>query len=169
LLVAVAHTRAADTTPLAGASAGSLIAAALASGRPTPEARPAAAQLCVVGRATTDAAAYARCILQILDALKVLTADLRLRGTRGRLRPVLEGVLRDLLPADIADRARGRVHVAVTRITPPRKLWPLPRPREVVRGMLITDFEDKEDFIAALLASCYIRALRCAAGRARER
>ena len=165
MLVAVAQTRAADTTPLAGASAGSLIAAALASGRPTPEARTQAALRC--GAYVTDAAA--RCFWQILDALKVLTADLRLRGTRGRLRPVLEGVLRDLLPADIADRARGRVHVAVTRITPPRKLWPLPRPREVVRGMLITDFEDKEDFIAALLASCYIRALRCAAGRARER
>jgi hypothetical protein len=88
----------------------------------------------------------------------VLTADLRLRGTRGRLRPVLEGVLRDLLPADIADRARGRVHVAVTRLAPPRKWWPLPSPRGLVRGELVTDFQDRDDFISALLASCYIRA-----------
>lgn len=71
---------------------------------------------------------------------------------------MLEGVLRDLLPADIADRARGRVHVAVTRLAPPRTWWPLPSPRGLVRGELVTDFADRDDFISALLASCYIRA-----------
>lgn len=95
----------------------------------------------------------------MLEALKCMTNDLRAKGTRGRMRGVLEGVLRDLLPDDIAERARGRVHVAVTRLTPPPfKLWPLPRPREVLRGELVTDFADRDDFIAALLASCYIRA-----------
>jgi hypothetical protein len=65
---------------------------------------------------------------------------------------VLEGVLRDLLPADIARRASGRVHVAVTQLAPG---WAR-NPFRPLSGQLISDFEDKDDFIAALLASCYI-------------
>jgi hypothetical protein len=60
--------------------------------------------------------------------------------------------LNELLPDDIASRARGRVHVAVTRLSPTWAAAPL-RP---VAGDLVTDFRDKADFIAALLASCYI-------------
>jgi hypothetical protein len=88
----------ADTTPLAGASAGSLIAAALVSGRTTPEAR--AKRSACLQRATMpllrvsswlsrQLLTHARSLtrpLQILDALKAMAADLRRNGTRGRLR-----------------------------------------------------------------------------------
>ena len=93
-----------------------------------------------------------------MDALKGLSADLRRNGTRGRLRVVLEGVLRELLPADIAERARGRVHVAVTRLAPPLAWLRAPLAAPALSGQLLSDFSDRDDFIAALLASCYIRA-----------
>jgi hypothetical protein len=65
---------------------------------------------------------------------------------------VLEATLRELLPDDIAARASGRVHVAVTRLAPSWTLVPF-RP---VAGDLISSFDSRDDFIAALLASCYI-------------
>jgi hypothetical protein len=108
-------------TKLAGASAGSLIAASLVSGRSTED---------------------------VLDALRHMVADLRQSGTRGRLKGVLERILRDLLPEDIADRARGRCFVAVTRLSG--------SPRRLLQGELVSEFEDKSDFIAALLTSCFI-------------
>ena len=57
---------------------------------------------------------------------------------------MLRDFLEAHLPPDAADRARGRVHVAVTAA--------LPRPRPV----LVSDFESREDLISALLTSCHI-------------
>ena len=49
-----------------------------------------------------------------------------------------------LLPEDIHQRCNGRAYVAVTRV--------FPRPK----GLIISEFTSKEDFIAALLTSCHI-------------
>lgn len=108
-------------TKLAGASAGSLIAASLVSGRSTDD---------------------------VLEALRHMAADLRQSGTRGRLKVVLERILQELLPEDIADRARGRCFVAVTRLSS--------SPRRLLSPELLSEFESKDDFIAALLTSCFI-------------
>jgi hypothetical protein len=143
-----------DTSPLAGASAGALIAACVGSG---------------MSRADVDAACDA------------LAADCRSGGTRGRLGSVLRDFLHAHLPGDAADRLRGRVGVAVTRLgaaaaarattpgTPglarpsssatPAAAWAerflrarLPSPA----GLLISDFEGRDDLISALLTSCHI-------------
>lgn len=39
-------------------------------------------------------------------------------GTRHRLKQVLEGTLRDVLPEDVAEACSGGIHVAITRVTP---------------------------------------------------
>ena len=111
-----------DDTPLAGASAGSLIAACSRSG---------------LSMAT------------IIDACWELCADCRDNGTRFRLGPVLEGVLRELLPDDVAGALRGRAHVAVTRLLPEDGGPPL-------EARLVGDFLDRDDVIAALMTSCHI-------------
>lgn len=111
-----------DHTPIAGASAGSLIAACTRSGLTMGE---------------------------VLDACYAMCDDLRAKGTRFRLGPVLEGVLRETLPETAAAAASGRAHVAVTAILPePRGPPLLPR--------LVAAFEDKDDLIAALMTSCHI-------------
>jgi Patatin-like phospholipase len=106
-----------EETPVAGASAGSLIAACLKSGLPLHE---------------------------ITTAMFDLADDCRTGGTRHRLGPVLARVLREVLPVDVAERASGRAHVAVTHLAPR------------IRPRLVTRFRDREDLIAALLTSCHI-------------
>ena len=78
-------------TPVAGASAGSLIAACSKSGLS----------------------------MQVLqDALLDLARDCRTGGTRFRLRAVLKRVLEATLPEDIHLRCTGRAYIAVTRLWP---------------------------------------------------
>jgi hypothetical protein len=135
----------AGTTPMAGASAGSLIAACVGSG---------------MTRAEVNAACDA------------LAADCRAGGTRGRLGSVLEDFLEAHLPPDAADRLRGRVYVAVTRVGSraaaagrgpgtgagrtaawaDKLLGRLPSPA----GLLLSDFESRADLVSALLTSCHI-------------
>ena len=78
-----------DSTPVAGASAGSLIAAAVAAGLSMSD---------------------------MIESLRHLSRDLREHGTRGRLRGAVERTLREVLPANTYARVGGgRLHVAVTR------------------------------------------------------
>ncbi|KAI8532174.1 hypothetical protein RHMOL_Rhmol11G0193000 [Rhododendron molle] len=81
---------------------------------------------------------------EALKATKILAKDCRLRGTAFRLGAVLRDVLDKFLPDDVHTRSNGRVRVAVTQI-----LW---RPR----GLLIDQFDSKEDFINALFTSSFI-------------
>jgi len=107
-----------DDTPVAGASAGSLIAACSKSGLGTGALK---------------------------DALTDLAAQCRRLGTRHNLGPVLEGVLREVLPQDMGERATAcNVHVAVTHV--------LPQPKPV----LVSSYEGRDDLISALLTSCHI-------------
>lgn len=76
--------RCADQTPLAGASAGSLIAACHHSGL-TPQT--------------------------VTEACLVLADDCRVNGTRGRLGSVLSTFLHDLLPDDAHERCRNKTFV----------------------------------------------------------
>ncbi|KAK6916014.1 hypothetical protein RJ641_018875 [Dillenia turbinata] len=79
-----------------------------------------------------------------LKATKILAADCRLKGTAFRLGAVLRGVLDDFLPVDVHVKSNGRVRVAVTQI-----LW---RPR----GLLVDQFDSKEDLIDAVFTSSFI-------------
>ncbi|KAJ6706574.1 hypothetical protein OIU79_011086 [Salix purpurea] len=81
---------------------------------------------------------------EALTATKVLAEDCRLRGTAFRLGAVLRDVLEKFLPDDIHVRCNGRVRVAVTQI-----LW---RPR----GLLVDQFDSKEDLINAVVTSSFI-------------
>lgn len=78
-----------DTTPLAGASAGAIVCATIASGASMEEA---------------------------LKATKVLAEDCRLKGTAFRLGTVLRDVLVQFLPDDVHIRSNGRIRVAVTQV-----------------------------------------------------
>lgn len=104
-------------TKLAGASAGSLIAACYHSGLPED---------------------------LVTEACFTLAKDCRENGTRGRLGSVLRNFMEDLLPDDIHERCRDKAYVAVTRV------FPRPTPE------LISDFQSKDDLIAALMTSCHI-------------
>nr|GME08981.1 patatin-like phospholipase domain-containing protein 2 isoform X1 [Ipomoea batatas]GME08984.1 patatin-like phospholipase domain-containing protein 2 isoform X1 [Ipomoea batatas]GME19549.1 patatin-like phospholipase domain-containing protein 2 isoform X1 [Ipomoea batatas] len=136
-----------DTTPLAGSSAGAIVCATIASGSSMQEA---------------------------LQATKELAKDCRLKGTAFRLGAVLRNILIETLPDDIHIRSNGRVRsksklfslldfsykfdlsflpsvdsiafivVAVTEI-----LW---RPR----GLLVDQFDSKEDLINAVITSSFI-------------
>ncbi|EEF33766.1 conserved hypothetical protein [Ricinus communis] len=81
---------------------------------------------------------------EALEATKVLAEDCRLRGTAFRLGAVLRDVLEKFLPDDAHIRSNGRVRVAVTQI-----LW---RPR----GLLVDQFDSKEDLINAVFTSSFI-------------
>ncbi|KAL1544460.1 patatin-like phospholipase domain-containing protein 4 [Salvia divinorum] len=81
---------------------------------------------------------------EALVATKILAEDCRLRGTAFRLGAVLRDVLDQFLPEDAHIRSSGRVRVAVTEI-----LW---RPR----GVLIDQFDSKEDLINAVFTSSFI-------------
>ncbi|KAK9841996.1 hypothetical protein WJX81_003246 [Elliptochloris bilobata] len=78
-------------TPVAGASAGSLIAACHHAG-------------------LTEQ--------QVTEACWVLCDNCRRNGTRGRLGRVLERFLHDLLPEDVHERCSDRTFVAVTQLWP---------------------------------------------------
>ncbi|PNW75545.1 hypothetical protein CHLRE_12g530950v5 [Chlamydomonas reinhardtii] len=78
-------------TPVAGASAGSIIAVCAKSGLSEEE---------------------------LLVAFLDLARDCRQGGTRTRLKSVLRRVLEKALPDDIHERCNGRAHLAVTRLWP---------------------------------------------------
>ncbi|GKV24240.1 hypothetical protein SLEP1_g33873 [Rubroshorea leprosula] len=79
-----------------------------------------------------------------LEVTKTLAEDCRLRGTAFRLGGVLRDVLQNFLPDDVHTRSNGRVRVAVTQI-----LW---KPR----GLLVDQFDSKEDLINAVITSSFI-------------
>jgi hypothetical protein len=79
-----------DDTQLAGASAGSLIAAVVATKMDLSD---------------------------VMEVLRTFSADLRANGTRGRLREALQKTLLSALPSDSLTLANKRLHVAVTRFT----------------------------------------------------
>ncbi|KAG8364114.1 hypothetical protein BUALT_Bualt19G0093100 [Buddleja alternifolia] len=81
---------------------------------------------------------------EALEATKRLAEDCRLRGTAFRLGAVLRDVLDKFLPDDVHIRANGRVRVAVTQI-----LW-------MPRGLLVDQFDSKEDLINAVFTSSFI-------------
>ncbi|KAI3424675.1 uncharacterized protein J3R85_010430 [Psidium guajava] len=81
---------------------------------------------------------------EALIATKVLAEDCRRRGTAFRLGAVLRDVLDKFLPEDAHTRSNGRVRIAVTQI-----LW---RPR----GLLVDQFDSKEDLINAVFTSSFI-------------
>mmetsp|Transcript_23859 Transcript_23859/g.65546 ORF Transcript_23859/g.65546 Transcript_23859/m.65546 type:complete len:315 (-) Transcript_23859:681-1625(-) len=86
-------------TPVAGASAGSLIAACAKSGLTQEE---------------------------LLDALLRLARDCRRLGTRKNLGPLLRDILLEVLPADIHERCTsGNVHIAVTEVQSGFKFRPV--------------------------------------------
>jgi predicted acylesterase/phospholipase RssA len=81
---------------VAGASAGSLIAAAMVADVPTGV---------------------------LLNTVQGLSRDLRQQGTFGRVRPLLKVALEALLPEDIHLRANGRCHVAITHVPHNWRPW----------------------------------------------
>ncbi|KAH9751874.1 Patatin [Citrus sinensis] len=81
---------------------------------------------------------------EALNATKSLAENCRRRGTAFRLGAVLRDILQKFLPDDVHTRSSGRVRVAVTQI-----LW---RPR----GLLVDQFDSKEDLINAVLTSSFI-------------
>ncbi|CAI0439275.1 unnamed protein product [Linum tenue] len=81
---------------------------------------------------------------EALEVTKTLAEDCRLRGTAFRLGAVLKDVLGKFLPDDVHIRSNGRVRVAVTQI-----LW---RPK----GLLVDQFDSKEDLINAVFTSSFI-------------
>ncbi|TQD79081.1 hypothetical protein C1H46_035359 [Malus baccata] len=81
---------------------------------------------------------------EALQATKILAEDCRNRGTAFRLGAVLREVLQRFLPDDAHIKSNGRVRVAVTQL-----LW---RPR----GLLVDQFDSKEDLIDAVFTSSFI-------------
>lgn len=123
-----------DTTPWAGASAGSLMSAAECAGLDTHT---------------------------LLDALSVMASDLRANGTRGRLRGVLERLLEERMPADAHLRVSGRCFVAVTRLARGVAVngeAQAAAPSRALEALLISEFNSRRDLIDALLASCARRS-----------
>ncbi|MBA0553042.1 hypothetical protein Golob_012260 [Gossypium lobatum] len=117
-----------ETTPLAGSSAGAIVCAVIASG------------------ATMDLA---------LKVAKILADDCRRKGTALRLGAVLRDLLDEYLPPDSHTRCNGRIrgeydnlktdrYFAITQI-----LW---RPR----GLLVDQFDSREDLINAVITSSFI-------------
>ncbi|KAF8650824.1 hypothetical protein HU200_063731 [Digitaria exilis] len=81
------------------------------------------------------------------DALQVtkdLADNCRSKGTAFRLGAVLRDVLDKFLPDDLHIRCNGRIRVAITRLS-----W---RPR----GLLVDQFDSKEDVINAVITSSFI-------------
>uniref|UniRef100_A0A7N0ZS23 Patatin n=1 Tax=Kalanchoe fedtschenkoi TaxID=63787 RepID=A0A7N0ZS23_KALFE len=81
---------------------------------------------------------------EALEATKILAEDCRQRGTAFRLGAVLRDILDKFLPNDAHIRSNGRVRVAVTQI-----FW---RPK----GLLVDQFDSKEDLINAVITSSFI-------------
>ncbi|RCV38478.1 hypothetical protein SETIT_8G145800v2 [Setaria italica] len=81
------------------------------------------------------------------DALQVtkdLADNCRSNGTAFRLGAVLRDVLDKFLPDDLHIRCNGRIRVAITQLS-----W---RPR----GLLVDQFDSKEDVINAVITSSFI-------------
>ncbi|CAO2149168.1 unnamed protein product [Urochloa humidicola] len=81
------------------------------------------------------------------DALQVtkdLAHNCRSNGTAFRLGAVLRDVLDKFLPDDLHIRCNGRIRVAITQLS-----W---RPR----GLLVDQFDSKEDVINAVITSSFI-------------
>lgn len=57
-------------------------------------------------------------------------------------------VLRGMLPADVARSVSGRTYVAVTRV--------LPEDGRLLAPRLVSEFDDRDDLISALMTSCHI-------------
>ncbi|BBG96114.1 Acyl transferase/acyl hydrolase/lysophospholipase superfamily protein, partial [Prunus dulcis] len=83
---------------------------------------------------------------EALQATKILAEDCRNRGTAFRLGAVLRDVLQKFLPDDAHIRSNGRVRVT-------QLLW---RPR----GLLVDQFDSKEDLIDAVFTSSFIPGLQ---------
>lgn len=81
---------------------------------------------------------------EALKATKILGENCRLKGTAFRLGTVLREILNRFLPDDVHTRSSGRVRVAVTQI-----LW---KPR----GLLVDQFDSKEDLINAVITSSFV-------------
>ncbi|KAE8656366.1 Acyl transferase/acyl hydrolase/lysophospholipase superfamily protein isoform 2 [Hibiscus syriacus] len=81
---------------------------------------------------------------EALKVGKILGNDCRLNGTAFRLGAALRDLLAEHLPDDTHTKSNGRVRVAITQI-----LW---RPR----GLLVDQFDSKEDLINAVVASSFI-------------
>jgi hypothetical protein len=153
-------------TPVAGASAGSLIAATAKSG--ISEADLIQATLELAHNCRTEGTRF-RLRWEGLDSLLHLctwrsprqpSALTQRHATRSSALPtsflssfpraplhgrsVLMQTLETVLPDDIHERCSGTVHVAVTRV------WPRLRPE------LITNFRSRKHLMESLLASCHI-------------
>ena len=117
-------------TKLAGASAGSLIAACVNSGLPMDTV----STLCE----------------ELMD-------DVRRHGARGRLGIVLEKFLESALPEDAHVRCTGKTFVAVSSMekTSSRGLSAFAG-FGAPQGQLISEFKDRDDLISALMTSCHI-------------
>ncbi|CAG9462027.1 unnamed protein product [Pedinophyceae sp. YPF-701] len=107
----------ADQAHMAGASAGALIAGLHGADVPTET---------------------------IVDGMHHLYADLRAKGTYGRLHEPLRWVMGQFLPDDAHERASGRVHLAVTRVYPS------------VQSHIISKFHSKEDLLETMLLSSHV-------------
>lgn len=114
-------------TKLAGASAGSLIAACVNSGL----SMDTVASLC-----------------------EELMEDCRKNGSRGRLGIVLEKFLQEALPDDAHERCRGRTFVAVSSVESRGALGSLGL--GTPQGQLISEFSSRDDLVSALMTSCHI-------------
>ncbi|KAJ1275787.1 hypothetical protein BS78_05G163000 [Paspalum vaginatum] len=79
-----------------------------------------------------------------LQVTKVLADNCRSKGTAFRLGAVLRDVLDKFLPDDLHIRCNGRIRVAITQLS-----W---RPR----GLLVDQFDSKEDVINAVITSSFI-------------
>ncbi|KAL6842910.1 hypothetical protein ACP4OV_027223 [Aristida adscensionis] len=79
-----------------------------------------------------------------LQVTKVLADNCRSNGTAFRLGTVLREVLDKFLPDDLHIRCNGRIRVAITQLS-----W---RPR----GLLVDQFDSKEDVINAIITSSFI-------------
>ncbi|ERM95307.1 patatin-like phospholipase domain-containing protein 2 [Amborella trichopoda] len=84
------------------------------------------------------------CMQDGLRATKLLAEDCRANGTAFRLGAVLRSMLYDFLPNDVHIRSNGRIRVAVTQIF------------QKPRGLLVDQFDSKEDLINAVITSSFI-------------
>ena len=119
-------------THIAGASAGALIATDVSAG--------------VLDKPGGDEI--------LLAAARDVCEYCRNNGARGNLRAAVEPVYRNILPDDAHERFEGRCHVAVTLVADATRR--VPRPFVPPRQILVSEFEDKNDVVNAVLASCHI-------------
>ena len=128
-----------ESTVWAGTSAGSLVAAAMASG--------------VSPRDMMDVALGVRRRLQAKRKMNrgPLESLSRIRVVWGKAGTAVEGALISVLPQDVVSRCKGRFAVAVTPLRHKSDPWLHRR-----EPTLITEFEDRDDLIGACLCSSHI-------------